>query len=81
MVGDHLPHLVDLEARQGGAGQHFGFLSRLGKREEVQRIATFGGGTVGTHHIVAIGFVHRDAVGHLHNAALDALQLVAGTAD
>ena len=30
-------------------------------------------------HIVSVAFVDDDAIGHLHNAALDALQLVTRT--
>ena len=44
-------------------------------------VADLGGGSFCAVHVVAICFVDDYAVGHLHNAAFDALKLVAGASD
>ena len=43
----------------------------------MEGIAELGSCQTGTLHIVAVGFVDDNAVGHLHDATLDALQFVA----
>ena len=40
-------------------------------------VAELGGGQVGALYVVAVGLVDDDSVGHLHDAALDSLELVA----
>ena len=45
----------------------------------MEGVAEVGGSHLTTVHIVAIALVDDDAVGDLHDAALDALQLVAST--
>jgi hypothetical protein len=37
-----------------------------------------GAGTLGMYLVVAVGFVNGDKVGHLHQATLDALELITG---
>ncbi len=76
---DHVPHLVDVELEVAGICHHLGApLARRG-REEMKRVAELRSRQVGTLYVVAVGLVDRNAVGHLHDAALYALELVAGT--
>ena len=51
---------------------------RIGHRKQVQRIGEMTPGYIGTLLIAAVGLVDRDHIGHLHDAALDPLQFVAG---
>ena len=44
----------------------------------MERRAELGLGELGAVDVVAVGFVDNDAVGHFHDAALDALKFVAG---
>ncbi len=52
-----------------------------GGRENVQRRLVFGGGRFGAARVLAIGFVHRDDIGELEHALLDALELVPSTCE
>ena len=47
-------------------------------RQDMQRRAVFGSGSLGAREVVAVGLVDRDHVGELDQALLEALQLVAG---
>ena len=73
----HLPHLGDAYLVVARVGQHSRRPAAWRQREQVQGIAELGGGKVGTVHVVAVGLVDYYSVGHLHDAALYALQLVA----
>ena len=74
---DHSPDLVDAEAVIAGVGEHFGEPTGLRRREEVKGVAEVARGHLGTADVVTVGLVDDDTVGHLHDAALDTLQLVA----
>ena len=45
----------------------------------MQRIAELCSGQLALVHVVPVAFVDDDAVGHLHDTAFDALQLIART--
>ena len=77
IVEHHGPYLLDAQPVEAGVGEHLGCPSALGSREQVERITEVRCRQLGTLGIVAIGLIDDDAVGHLHDAALDALQLVA----
>ena len=53
----------------------------MARREDVQRGAIFHRRAIGALDLVAVGLVDGDDVGELEQAALDALQLVAGARD
>ena len=54
---------------------------RPGRRDHPQRPGQLAGGGAGVALVRAVGLVHRDDVGELEDALLDALQLVAGAGD
>ena len=71
-----LPVLYIVEA---GIGQDLRCPAALRSREKVQCITELGSSQLGTFQIIPIRLVDDDTVRHLHDAALDTLQLVART--
>ena len=71
---DGSPGVVDALAADRRAGHHG---RRVLAVQEVHGVAVVGGGAVGCGHQVAVGLVHHDHVGQLHDPPLDALELVA----
>ena len=74
---DHGPDLVDADSVIAGVGEHFGEPTRLCRWEEVEGVAEVARGHLGAADVVTVGLVDDDAVSHLHDAALDTLELVA----
>ena len=80
-VAHDLPHFVDGGVFDGGAGGDGHYPAILVQREEVQGRLVAGAGHFGGVDVVAVGLVDDEGVGHLHDAAFDALQFVAGTGE
>ena len=76
---DHIPYFLYPEVVKAGIGQYLRRPAALRSREKMQRITELSGGQLGTFQIISIRLVDDDTVRHLHNAALDALQLIART--
>ena len=74
-----VPHIPNALATHTGAGEHLRSPLALGGREEFECVENLRTCEFGAVSVVAIGFGYGHKVGHLHNASLDALQLVAGT--
>ena len=78
---NHIQNFGDVVAGSAGIGNHFGFPAGFWHGKEVEGIEELGFGEFGLGEVVAVGFVDDDAVGHFHDAALDALKFVAATGD
>ncbi len=76
---NHIPHLIDSELKITRIGQHLGRPTACRKREQVERTAKLCLSQLRTLYIVAVSLIDHNAVSHLHDAALYALQLVTGT--
>ena len=74
---DAFPYLFQSRSGYGRAGVDFGPPARFRQREEPQRPLKLGFGEFGLVDVFAVGLGDYHDVGHLHDAALDALQLVA----
>ena len=75
---NHIPHLCYAKLEIARICKHLGSPPRRWRGEKMQGRTELGLRQACTVDIVAVGFVDYDTVGHLHDAALDALQLVAG---
>ena len=76
---DHIPHFFYTKIIETGISQHLGCPTALRSREEVQRITELRCCQSGPLQIVAISLINDNAIGHFHDAAFDALQLIART--
>ena len=76
---NHIPDLVYVQLIISGISHHLRHPARRCRRKQMQRRTELTGCQLGPFYIVAVGFVNDNAVGHLHDAALYALQLIAGT--
>ena len=76
---DHIPDFLDAIAVETAVAQHLRQPAALGHGEEMQRIAEIGGRHVTLVDIIAIALIDDNGVANLHDPALDALQVVAGT--
>ena len=75
---DHVPDLLDAQTVEAAVAEHLRHPAAVGLGEEMEGVAEVGGCHVTAVYVVAVALVDDDAVGDLHDAALDALQLVAG---
>ena len=75
---DDLPHLGDARAGHGRGEQHRHGLPRGRGRKQVQRALVIDAGAAGGLLVAVVGFGDAQGIGHFHDAALHALQLVAG---
>ena len=75
---DHVPDLRNAQFEISRICQHFWIPARCGLGEEPERRAELCLCKACALQIVAVGLVDDYAVGHFHDAAFDALQLVAG---
>ena len=75
----HVPNLLHAQIVKAGIGQHLWRPSAFWGWEQVQRIAELRSGQLALIHVVPVAFVDDDAVGHLHDTAFDALQLISRT--
>ena len=74
----HLPHLIDAEFVVARVGEHLRTPATRRRGKQMQCAAELGGSQLGAFHIIAVALVDNYAIGHLHDAALYALQLIAG---
>ena len=75
----HIPYFLYSKIVEAGIGQDLRCPAALRSRKKVQCITELGSSQLGTFQIIPIRLVDDDTVRHLHDAALDALQLVART--
>ena len=75
----HVPNLLHAQIVKAGIGQHLWCPPAFRSWEQVQRIAELRSGQLALVHVVPVTLVDDDTVRHLHDTALDALQLVART--
>src|SRR5690606_23652385 len=77
VIADHAPYGFDIFFLHRGAGQH---LRRpdAGVAQQVHRTLIMRACAFSQIETLTIGFVDDERIGQLHDAALDALQLVAG---
>ena len=73
----HIPHLGDSNLVVARISEHFGRPATGRKREKMKRVAELSLSKAGAVDVVAIGLVDDNAISHLHDAALNALQLIA----
>ena len=78
LPADRLPDGIDAGALEGRAGQDLGRPARGRRAQQMQRRLIIGLGPARRRQELAVGLVDQDQVGELDDAALDALQLVAG---
>ena len=75
---DHIPDFLHARAVETAVAEHLRQPAAFGHGEEVEGIAEVGSRHLTAVDVVAVALVDDDAVGDFHDAALDALQLVAG---
>ena len=80
-LADLGPQLVQPAVVARRKRQHLRIPTRMASGENMQASAVFDCRSFGALDIVAVGLVDGDDVGELEQAALDALQLVAGARD
>ena len=73
----HIPHLGYSNLVVARISEHLGSPATWRKREKMKRVAELSLSQAGAVDVVAVGLVDDDSVGHLHDAALDSLELVA----
>ena len=78
---DALPDLLQAGFRHGRRGVDLGAPARFRDGEEPQGPLELRAGQLGLVDVFAVGLGDDHQVGHLHDTALDALQLVAGARD
>ena len=75
----HIPDFLDTDIIKSGIRQHLRSPSGFGSREKMDRITEMRSRQLCLLYIISIGLVDNDTIGHLHDTALDALQLIART--
>ena len=78
MLRDGVPDLVEALAGVAGAGEDGGAALAVVGGDELHRDGQLAGRDPGGLEVVAVGLRDADDVGQLEDAALDALQLIAG---